>query len=160
MRNRLSAWVLTGLLIGLLGCGSSADTTCSAQVTIEHDLSSMFDDDCNFDSCMGEDGSDFRIMLAPISQTVSNSTCALMPDGQASDTATVERAGEVLTISINFEDLTLSLSGNSLSSATQEFGDGICQNSMSNIQGALDYNTKTLAWSYDLTVTDLGGCFQ
>ena len=108
---------------------------------------------------MGEDGSDFWIVLAPISQTVSNSSCALMPDGQASDTAAVERAGDVLTISINFEELTLSLSGNSLNSAAQEFGDGICQNQFSNIQGALDYNAKTLVWSYDLSVTDLGGCF-
>ena len=29
------------------------DTVCGAQITFEHDLSSIFDDDCNMSSCMG-----------------------------------------------------------------------------------------------------------
>ena len=157
MQNKLWIGLLAAVALGLSGCGGSG--SCGAKLNLEHDLSSMFDDDCNFDSCMGEDGSDFRIPMAPISQTVSESTCALMPDGQASDTATVERTGDVLTISLGFEELTFNLSGNSLNSEVKEFGDGSCQNTLSNIQGALDYSARTLVWSYDLTVTDLGGCF-
>ncbi len=158
MQNKPLMGLLAAIALGLSGCGGGSGE-CGAKLSLEHDLSSMFDDDCNFDSCMGEDGSDFRIAMAPISQTVSDSTCDLMPDGQDSDSATVEREGDVLTISLGFQELVLNLSGNDLSTEVKEFDDGACQNTMNNIQGSLDYTTRTLVWSYYLTVTDLGGCF-
>jgi hypothetical protein len=159
MVNRISIWVLAGLLGCLAGCGDGANTQCGAKLSFAHDLSSIFDDDCNFDSCMGEDGSDFKIMLAPVTQTISENTCPGGQNGQGTDTASVERSGDTLTITVDFQELAIPLSANDLSSTGLEFGDSACQNNLSNIQGILDYDAKTLVWSYDLTVTNLGGCF-
>ena len=158
MRKILSVGLWMGWIMVASGCGG-VDTVCGAQITFEHDLSSIFDDDCNVSSCMGEDGSDFKITLAPATQTISGSTCPGVQDGPATSNASVERAGDVLTISVGLEDLSFSLSGNDLSTPDQELADEACKNNLTNIQGSLDYNAKTLMWSYDLTVTDLGGCF-
>ncbi|MBT6432060.1 MAG: hypothetical protein HOK97_15810 [Deltaproteobacteria bacterium] len=159
MSHKVSIWAFAGFLGCLWGCGEAGDTECGAKVSFSHDLSSIFDDDCNFDSCMGDNGSDFKIMMAPVVQTIAENTCPGGQNGQGSETATVERAGDVLTITVGFQELAIPLSDNSLSSGGLEFGDAACQNNLSNIQGGLDYETKTLVWSYDLRVTNLGGCF-
>ena len=147
MGKRLSLGFLLGSVVTLLGCGG-ADTVCGAKILFEHQLTSM-----------GESGSDFIIALAPVTQTISDSTCPGVRDGQASSTASVERVGDTLTITVGLDDLSFSLSGNDMDTPDQRFADESCQNELTNIQGSLDYEAMTLVWSYDLTVTDLGGCF-
>ena len=157
MYRQLTGVLAASLTLLLCGCGDLTD--CSARLSFMHTFPADPDEVCDSGACMGDDGANFNITSAGVVRTVSDNSCPGAQDGSQSHTAAVERSGDTLIISLGTEEVSLELTGNEVTQTRFELESGGCLNVGTNISGMLDYSDKTLVWSYDLQVTDIGGCF-
>jgi len=155
MRTRRSKTLLLILLtLALAACdtddGAQSGQTCATTATFTIDLNSPAGDQVM-------SGESFSIPLASTQRVITSSTCPGLPVGQVTDRVTVTRTGNTLMLSLGFEEISLSVTGDTI--AEQPFKDEneFCINDMV-WSGAIDADANLLALQQTNTITQKMDC--